>query len=274
MKGYSMKISEVFNSFEDQRTLKESRILYRLIYNCKSHVSDFIDNKSAVRVRIKEIEKIRVSNYIKREYIFNFFKGMFSILNIQEVICWIIHECLLTGNCVVFSEDNTIEGTSSNDFDKNILYKGWKSLLVLSLDNASIKRIPISNKILLGYLPDPETLKHIKDKDSEVSDYIIKVNNEDSYTPLNTNPFIGSFATSFSMLSSGYDLMGGSIIEKYIEDFKEDKDVLMNIPEPTMEILKEKLKKFVEENLFRPVAIKKGFVDNYNNAIYPEVSIT
>jgi len=249
------------DDFEKPQSLRERRCFYRFFYNTVPEVGTTIDEVSFKRFKLGDIDDTWGSPGL-RLYVYKFFNEMIERLNIAELINRISFEYFLMGNCVTFAEDNDLpKDKKRNEFDSKLSYQGWKKILILPPDQVRVRRIPLSEDVVLDYVPDPETLKVLNNKGRVL---------------LGQNPELGSFAHFFARKISQYDTIGLSVIEKYVSDLSEKKKIELKIFEAEKDLLNSKIKEFVEKSLFRPVAIKKGFVgpEGLNfPVLYPEVII-
>jgi len=255
--------------FEKPQSLRERRAFYKFFYNTVPEVGTAIDEISFKKFKFGDIDDTWGSPGL-RFYVYKFFNKMCERLNIIDFINQISHEYFVMGNGVVFVEDNDLpKDIKKNEFDSKLTYQGWKKLLLLPPDQVRVRKIPLSEDIILSYIPDSKTLCFLKKRKN-----CFKFLNGKNEAPLNQDPNSGSFAHLFARKISQYDTLGISVIEKYINDLVEKKKIELKIFETENDLLNRKIKKFIEECLFRPVAIKKGFVGpkglNFP-VLYPEV---
>lgn len=178
-------MENVNDKTERPLNLRELGHYYRYFYSSRSCVSDPIDKASGLVFKLNDVGLSGVSSLLVPEYISKFFREMCSNLNLWENLCHIYREYLVMGNCTVFVEDNdcleVIEDNKINTpHDKNVLYKGWKRLLILDPNQVGIQKIPISDKVFLTYIPDSEVKRRIRDKDSKIPEYFVKNFDESS----------------------------------------------------------------------------------------------
>jgi hypothetical protein len=248
---------------------RERRSWYRFFYNSNAEVGTKIDESSFKSLCLGDI-KVTGGNPVARNYIYDFFGEMSERLKLLDLVNGICFEWFLMGNCVTFVEDGVFTGKNKESYDKDKDYKGWNKLLILPPDQVRIRKHPLTDEVLLDYMPDPETLKSLK-KDKKSS----KILKDGNTIPLDQDPFTGSFAYMFSRKRSQYDTMGLSVLEKHMSDLSAGKKITLKIFEAERQLLNSKIKFFIEECLFKPVALKKGFVGPLGVAtiLYPEVSL-
>jgi len=259
------------DTLEKPQCLRERRIFYRFFYGSVPEVGAVIDKASFKKFKLGDVEDTWWSPGL-RPYISKFFDKMSERLNLTTLINLICFEYFIMGNCVTFAEDNDLpKDKKKNEFDSKLTYQGWKKILILPLDQVRVKRIPLSEDVVLDYVPDPETLKFLKKEKK-----FLKTLDSKNQVPLDQNPELGSFAYLFTRKIAQYNTLGISVIEKYMNDLSEKKKIKLKIFEAEEDLLNSKIKKFIEEFLFKPVAIKKGFVGpevlNFP-VLYPEVII-
>jgi hypothetical protein len=259
------------NDLEKPQNLRERRAAYRYFYNTNPEVSDFIDMNSAFSV---SLEKVYSKNPVKK-YAFNFFESMFSKLDLWNTLNQIAKEHLIFGNCTIFVvEDDWIKNKKKSPFDLNVNYRGWLKIMILPPDQIRVRKIPLNNGIVLEYLPDPETRKFLaKEKNLKSFRRSVPEFLKTGIIPLDTDPYSGSFATLFARRISPYEPLGTSILERHMESLSNKKKTFLVLSNEAQKLFKSQLKKFVEEFLFLPVAIKKGFFDSEHRPIYPKVII-
>lgn len=167
-------------------------------------------------------------------------------------------EGVSTHNCMIFAEDHdpysSLEDhekeaikelgrqTTKRLFekfkiiDKDPNYKGFRRLIVLPPDQVTVKKIPLSDEILVEFLPDPETKKALnsmqdgmlmsfdarnpieeqkKIQESLPEELIDKINLGGA-VPLDTDPFTGSHVYHMARKKCQYETMGVSILERCI----------------------------------------------------------
>ena len=163
-------------------------------------------------------------------------------LNLAELVNQISHEYFLFGNCVTFTEDtDPVKNKKKNCFDRDTTYQGWKKILILPPDQVRVRRIPLSDEVLLDYIPDPKTLCFLKKERK-----LLSTLNSENQVPLDQDPATGSFAHFFARKMSQYDTIGISIVEKHVNELSENKKVELKIFEAEKSLLSSKIKKFVE----------------------------
>jgi hypothetical protein len=266
-----MKID--LDNMEKPQCLRERRCYYRFFYNSNPNVGEAIDKASCMKFGLK-----RMGDTLQEDYIYDFFNNMCIRLHLWEMVISIAHEWLLMGNCFLFAEEHDWRKNKTVKekpvlFDKNALYEGWSKVLVLPPDQVRVRKSPLSSTVELEYVPDPEVLRLLKKKSRNMPRHFIEKAMEAKSIPLDSDPFSGSFAAMFARRVSGYDVLGTSMVEHYMDKLCNQESITVIIPDAAMDLLKHELKVFVEKSLFLPVAVKKGFFDKMRRSMYPEISI-
>jgi len=257
--------NKTIDDFEKPQNLRERRAYYRFFYHTNPVVGNFVDEHSYKNFTLGDIIHPGGSPGL-RLYVYDFFQKMCDRLGMGEFISQIAHEYLLMGNCTVFAVDGEMkQREKANNFDSNPSYRGWKKVLILPPDQVRIRKIPMSQELYMDYVPDPDTMKSVKE-DKKMNKLL-----KNGIIHLDTNPDSGFFTHFFSRKATQYDTIGISIIEKHIDDLSNGKNASMYISENETKLLDTKIKKFVEEFLFKIVAVKKGFMGPGRDALYPEV---
>jgi intein/homing endonuclease len=120
--------------------------------------------------------------------------------------------------------------------DKDPNYQGFRQLIILPPDQVRVKKVPLSDDILVEFVPDPETKKtimgmvegsplsydyrisdidrqKIQDKLPEVLFDRLK---DGGAIPLDTDPYSGSHVYHLARKKSQYETMGVSILERCV----------------------------------------------------------
>ena len=272
-KSYIDKFLEEMDSLDKPMNIRERRVLYRYFYHTNPQAANFIDANSF------KICKLDTTDLKKESFIFNFFNRMFERLNLLEIISQIIREYLLFGNCTVFAEHEETSTVKSSRYDiaKNILFdleSNWSRILILPPDQVKIRKIPLSNDVVMEYVPDPLTVNFLHTV--EASQNLINYISENGSIPLNTNPDFGSFTHLFSRNVMQYETLGVSIIERHLKELIAGNNISIEFTKAEEELINSKIKKYIEEYLFKPVAVRNGFhpADRNDVVLYSEVIIS
>lgn len=280
-----MSVLTALNSkdLEKPQNLRERRSFYRFFYNSVPEIGTGIDEHSIKKCSLKSITDCRAPE--QKNYIYDFFNKMCGRLNIVHRISEILHEYLIMGNCTVFvEEDSSTKSKKVTKYDKNPDYLGWKKIIILPPDQVWVRKLPLSDEIILDFLPDPDTLNFLKKSKNKLLKSLVQ-----GHVPLDQDPSSGSFAHLFARKITQYDVIGISPIEKHVEDLifndkvrnhegakwkqTKEKKITMKISKTESDLLNRSIEKFVEESLFKPVAIKKGFLSPNGTVIYPAFKV-
>lgn len=163
-----------------------------------------------------------------------------------------------THNCMIFAEDHDPYSEYDEDsknqikeqgrertkylyekfkiIDKDPNYLGFRQLIVLPPDQVRIKKIPLSDDVMIEFLPDPETKKVLtgmaqgnplaydaRMPDEEAKKLQEKLPNElvnklqmGGAIPLDTDPYSGSHVYHMARKKCQYETLGVSILERCI----------------------------------------------------------
>jgi len=256
---YSPQLSTDF--LEKPQNLRERRAWYRHFYNSNEYVGQAVDLHSTLPLSKIRLEKPRCENDDYANYVYDFYVEMCDEIKLFKVLSEISHEYWLLGNVFCFSEDHEpyrvhdtedeTEATKINEIkeygrteskrlynefkiiDKDPNYKGWKKIVILPPDQVKVKKIPLSDDVIVEFVPDPETRKSILHKTStsqlsygqyEVSEELlpnipyklISQLQDNGSIPLDTDPYSGSHVAHIARKKSQYETLGVSILERCV----------------------------------------------------------
>lgn len=163
-----------------------------------------------------------------------------------------------THNCFIYAEDhdpyNDLEDYAKEEIkglgkiktkelyekfkiiDKDPNYMGFRKLVVLPPDQVRIKKIPLSDDIMIEFIPDPETKKTLTNmSEGNIFSYDANLNESEKNKlklklpeslveklknggaiPLDTDPYSGSHVYHMARKKCQYETMGVSILERCI----------------------------------------------------------
>jgi hypothetical protein len=244
---YSPQLSTDF--LEKPQNLRERRAFYRFFYNTNEIVGQAIDIHSTLPLSKLRLVSPKGKNPHQNEYVMKFFETMCDEMKLFKTLIEITHEFFLFGNSFIYSEDSDLEELTPDESskkkeeaqqrseflkskykieDKDPLYKGWKKLIVLPPDQVRIRKLPLTDEVVIEYVPDPQTKEFIvqggfysrdsqgaQRKYSMPADLQEKVR-QSGVIPLDTDPYSGSHVYHLARKKSQYEPLGVSIIERCI----------------------------------------------------------
>ena len=244
---YSPQLSTDF--LEKPQNLRERRAFYRHFYNSNEFVGQAVDLHSTLPLSKLRLDKPHAENPDLADYVYDFYTEMCSDMKLFKTLIEISHEYFLMGNAFLFAQENTpYENKEDGEIaklkeigkhksqmlfdkfkitDKDPNYTGWEKILVLPPDQVRVKKAPLSDEVLVEYIPDPETRKTIMavgsvspfsedENKPTLPDKIIRAVQEGGTIPLDTDPSTGSHVYHLARKKSQYETMGVSILERCI----------------------------------------------------------
>jgi len=261
---------------EKPQNLRERRATYRWFYNNNPEVSTFIDFLCCIKC-----ELIQGINSL----VFNFYKTLCSDLKLNVVLIDMTREYYLFGNVFPYAELGKVDETPScsrydmalgrNKRLKEKIHYFWKNITFLPPDQVRVRKNPLRNDDRIEYMPDPETLRVMRAVTGQ-SDLCQKsgFSQDTNIILLNTDPYEGSHVFHMAKKNSSYDILGTSILERHMNELNKKSPKLNLITSPMEAILLgERLRFYVEDYLFKPLAIKNKFINSKGDPIYPSVHI-
>lgn len=287
---------------EKPQNMRDRQYMCRFVYNSNELVGRATDIFATASVKSHlTAPKGNSANQIR--YVMKFFESMCNKINLFKFLLETQHELTLYGNAGIFcvDQDDTDTKPIAETWDKDPTYKGWENLIIIPLDQVRIRKVPLSDDIAVEYVPDPQTKEFIfSSNDNLITDEFKNSVKESGVIKLDTDPYSGSHFKLLTRAKHQYEPMASSIIERFIKETNEKGEINPEVIENllcsfglTKEIilgcedinisknsecifLRNELKRFVENNLFKPVAKRKGFfdVDEFGNEIllYPELT--
>ena len=253
---YSPQLSTDF--LEKPQNLRERRSWYRNFYNSNEYVGQAIDLHSTLPISKIKLDKPKSNNQDYADYVYDFFVDMCSDMKLTRLLLDISHEYYLMGNAIIFYEDHdpyskvtdeqkevlkvkgktrTIELYEKHKIiDKDPNYKGFRKGIILPPDQVRIKKVPLSDEVIVEFVPDIETKKTIlgmvegsplsydyKLSDSErakiqesMPEVMFERLKDGGAIPLDTDPDSGSHVYHLARKKSQYETYGVSILERCI----------------------------------------------------------
>lgn len=254
---YSPQLSTDF--LEKPQNLRERRAWYRHFYNSNEFVGQAIDLHSTLPISKIKLDKPKIENQDYADYIYDFYVDMCQDMKLtSKTLIEISHEYWMLGNSFCFAEDHDpysdLDDTKKNALkeqgrsqtkklyekfkiiDKDPNYKGFRRLIVLPPDQVRVKKIPLSDDVIVEFLPDPETKKVLtgmaenvpmsydprfgkpeseKIREKLPEELVDKIRMGGSI-PLDTDPYSGSHVYHMSRKKCQYETLGVSILERCI----------------------------------------------------------
>lgn len=254
---YSPQLSTDF--LEKPQNLRERRAWYRHFYNANEFVGQAIDLHSTLPISKIKLDKPKIENQDYADYIYDFYVDMCQDMKLtSKTLIEISHEYWLLGNIFSFAEDHDPYANMEEDektrikeqgrartkylyekfkiIDKDPNYLGFRQLIVLPPDQVRVKKIPLSDDIMIEFLPDPETKKVLtgmaqgnplaydaRMPDEEAKKLQEKLPNDlvnsikmGGAIPLDTDPYSGSHVYHMARKKCQYETLGVSILERCI----------------------------------------------------------
>ena len=253
---YSPQLSTDF--LEKPQNLRERRAWYRTFYNSNEFVGQAVDLHSTLPISKIKLDKPKSENQDFADYVYDFFVEMCNDIKLTKNLLEISHEYTLMGNALIFCEDHDPYSKEDEEgkealkekgrvktkelyekfkvIDKDPNYKGFRQLIILPPDQVRIKKVPLSDDILVEFVPDPETKKtimgmvegnplsydyRISDIDKQkiqekLPEVLFDRLKDGGAIPLDTDPYSGSHVFHLSRKKSQYETMGVSILERCV----------------------------------------------------------
>jgi hypothetical protein len=253
---YSPQLSTDF--LEKPQNLRERRAWYRTFYNSNEFVGQAVDLHSTLPISKIKLDKPKSENQDYADYVYDFFVEMCNDMKLSKTLLEISHEYTILGNSFIYCEDH--DPYSKEDeigkeilkekgklrtkelyekfkiIDKDPNYNGFRKLIILPPDQVRVKKIPLSDDVLIEFVPDPETKKtimgmvegsplsydyRISDVDrqkiqEDLPEAMFEKLKEGGAIPLDTDPNSGSHCFHLSRKKSQYETMGVSILERCV----------------------------------------------------------
>ena len=243
---YSPQLSTDF--LEKPQNLRERRAFFRFFYQTNEIVAQAIDLHSTLPLSKLRLTPPKGKNPKQNEYVFKFFQDMCDNMKLFKTLIDIAFEHTLQGNAFSFAEeDDWLEDLSPEEraaqksraeqrskflkekygvIDKDILFKGWRKIVILPPDQVRVRKIPLSDDVAIEFVPDSETRRYLtaeaplagadpsaNPKYSLPRDLQDKIK-QSGVIPLDTDPYTGSHVYHLARKKSQYEPLGTSIIER------------------------------------------------------------
>ncbi len=218
-----------------------------------------IDLHSTLPISKIKLDKPKMENQDYADYIYDFYVDMCQDMKLtSKTLIEISHEYWLMGNSLIFAEDHDPYGRLEDGpkeeikeygkartkelyerfkiIDRDPNYLGFRRLLVLPPDQVRLKKIPLSDDVIVEFLPDPETKKvltgmqegnplaydaRMPDEERQklqqkLPDELVEKLKMGGAIPLDTDPYTGSHVYHMARKKCQYETMGVSILERCI----------------------------------------------------------
>ncbi len=251
---YSPQLSTDF--LEKPQNQRERRAWYRNFYYSNEFVGRAIDLHTTLPLSKIRLEKPQCSNSEQSEYIYNFYVDMCNDIKLFKTLTEISFEKNLLGSCYIFHEDHEPYklGDNQNEdkvrelkeagkkeserlysqfkiLDRDPNYLGWRKLIILPPDQVRMKKIPLSDDLLIEFIPDPETRRSIVNSQDpsfyhqspelekvipNIPTKLLEQLKENGSIPLDTDPYSGSHVYYLCGMKSQYETYGVSMLERCV----------------------------------------------------------
>lgn len=251
---YSPQLSTDF--LEKPQNQRERRAWYRNFYYSNEFVGRAIDLHTTLPLSKIRLEKPQCQNQEQAEYIYNFFVDMCNDIKLFKTLTEISFEKNLLGSCYIFHEDHEpykIDEEQNEDtvrelkeagkkeaerlyaqfkiVDRDPNYKGWRKLIILPPDQVRMKKVPMSDDLLIEFIPDPETRRSIINSQDpsvyrqspelakalpDIPTKLLEQLRENGSINLDTDPYSGSHVYYLCGMKSQYETYGVSMVERCI----------------------------------------------------------